>query len=570
MAKYFYETLTPTDYGFLVHESPVEHMHVMGLATFSAGPLAEEGRSVNFEKLKKAVADVLHKVPRYRQKLMWVEEEKNSLLGRVSSWVQPNTEYPPVWVDDDSFELDYHVRHTCLPHPGTDEQLKTLVGEIMSRQLDRSRPLWEMYIIEGMPDGRFACVTKMHHCLVDGESGIDLSAVMMHIDPNHVPEDGPAYKPRPAPSQAELKSETRKARFLKPWNVIKDLQDFGKESDSVGRELLDRGKAVADLVKTSMGQKRVDSPINGESSAQRIYEWLDLPLDEVKKAAKAADATINDAVLTIVTGAMREYCGSRGFAIESDPFRVSAPVSMRKRTGKKTAEGEMGNEVTQWTVPLPIHESSPMKQLAAIHAETAAMKDSTAVLAAQTITSILSLSPGLMGSMMGMSTFAVNTLVTNMRGPDFALYQCGSQMLVARPIVPLNGGLGVVIGVLSYNNTISFGLSGDPAIMEDLGEFREMLEKSFHALVKAAGASKQKQAKKAAPKKVAAKKKPVVRKVAPKKTAAKKKPAVRRVAPKKAAVKKKPATRKVAPKKPAARKKAATVRKKSGGARVLH
>jgi hypothetical protein len=259
---------------------------------------------------------------------------------------------------------------------------------------------------------------------------------------------------------------------------------------------------------------------------------------------------------------------------------------MRKRTGKKATEGEAGNEVTQWTVPLPIHESSPMKQLTAIHAETTGMKDSTAVLAAQTITSILSLSPGLMGSMMGMSTFAVNTIVTNMRGPDFALYQCGAQMLVARPIVPLNGGLGVVIGVLSYNNTISFGLSGDPAIMEDLEEFREMLENSFHALVKAAGASKQKEAKKAAPKKAAASKKAGTRKAAPKKAAAKKKPAARKVAPKKAAAKKKPAARKAAPKKAAAskttaarkaapkkavaKKKAATTRKKGSKARILH
>jgi hypothetical protein len=198
-----------------------------------------------------------------------------------------------------------------------------------------------------------------------------------------------------------------------------------------------------------------------------------------------------------------------------------------------------------------------------------------------------------MGSMMGMSTFAVNTIVTNMRGPDFALYQCGAQMLVARPIVPLNGGLGVVIGVLSYNNTISFGLSGDPAIMEDLGEFREMLEKSFHALVKAAGASKQKQAKKAAPKTPAARKKPATRKAAPKKAAAKKKPTTRKAAPKKAAAKKKPAARKAAPKKaaakkkpaarkavprkavplkkkPAAKKKAAKTRKKSSQARILH
>ena len=471
MAKYYYDTLTPTDYGFLVHESPKEHMHVTGLATFSAGPLALADGGVDFEKLKKAVADVLHRVPLYRQKLMWVEEEKTSLLGKVASWVQPNTEYPPVWVDDEHFDIDYHVRHSSLPHPGSDGQLKTLVGQIMSQQLDRSKPLWEVHIIEGLAGGGFACVTKMHHCMVDGESGMGLTAVLMHIDPNHVPEDGPVYRPRKAPSQAELKKEVRKASFLKPWKIIQDLQEFGKQSDNVGKELLDRTKAVGQLLSTSMGQKRAESPLNGESSAQRIYDWLDLPLDEVKSIARTVDATVNDVILTVVTGAVRDYCGGRGFDLKSEPFRVSAPVSMRKHSGKKIDEGETGNEVTQWTVPLPVHLGSPRKQLAAIHLETVAMKDSTAVLAAQTITSILSLRPGLMGAMMGQATVAVNTVVTNMPGPQFALYQCGAQMQVARPVVPLNGGLGIVIGVLSYNGTISFGLSGDPAIMDDLGEF---------------------------------------------------------------------------------------------------
>lgn len=483
MAKYHYDTLAPTDYGFLVHESPKEHMHVTGLATFKAGPLAEEG-GVNFEMLKKAVADVLHRVPRYRQKLMWLEEEKSSLLGRVSSWVQPNTEYPPVWVDDAQFDINYHVQHTSLPHPGSDAQLKALVGQVMSQQLDRSRPLWEVYIVEGLSDGRFACITKMHHCMVDGESGIDLTAVLMHIDPKHVPEDGPVYRPRPAPTQAELKKEIRKAQFTKPWKVMQDLQEFSRQSDNVGRDLLDRTKAVGEMLSTSLRMRREDSPINGESSAQRIYDWLDLPLADVKTVAKTSGTTVNDVVLATVTGAMRTYCGDRGFNTARDPFRVSAPVSMRKHAGKKTKEGEMGNEVSQWTVPLPINEASPRKQLAAIHEDTVAMKDSSAVLAAQTITSVLSLSPGLMGALMGQATAAVNTVVTNMPGPQFALYQCGAEMEIARPVVPLNGGLGVVIGVLSYNGTISFGLSGDPAIMDDLGEFRELLEKAFHSLAK--------------------------------------------------------------------------------------
>ncbi len=537
MAKYHYELLNPTDYGFLVHESPKAHMQVTGLAVFNAGPLGRKEGGVHFETLKKAVADVLHRVPRYRQELMWIEEEKSSLLGTVSSWVQPNTEYPPVWIDTPHFDIDYHVRHTSLPYPGTDEQLKALVGQIMSQQLDRSKPLWEVYIIEGLSDNRFACVTKMHHCMVDGESGIDLTAVLMHIDPKHIPKDGPEYKPRLAPTQAELKRETRKAQFMKPWKVFKDLREFSKQSDNIGQEILQRTKAVGELFSGSMMQKRADSPINGETSAQRSYEWIDLPLGKIKEIAKTSDATVNDVVLTIVTGAMRKYCGKRGFDLANDPIKVSAPVSVRKRTGKKLAEGEMGNEVAQWTVPLPVHQASPKKQLATIHAETVAMKDSSAVLATQTLTSIISLSPGLMGAMMGQATVGVNTVVTNIPGPQFPLYQCGAEMLVARPVVPLNSGLGIVVGVLSYNGIISFGISGDPAIMDNLGEYRVALEKSYTELAKLTGVAT------SSSKRSIAKKKTPTKKTTTKNASVKKK-VVRKAKPAAAATKKKTATSK--------------------------
>ena len=506
MAKYHYETLAPTDYGFLVSESPTEHMHVSGLAVFSAGPLAAGNGAVDFETLKKAVADVLHKVPRYRQKLMWLGEQKSSLMDKVTSMLQPRLAYPPVWVDDPEFDIDFHVRHACLPHPGNDEQLKTLVGQLGSRQLDRSRPLWEVYIIEGLSDGRFACFTKMHHCMVDGESGIDLTAVLMHIDPKHVPEDGPVFRPRPAPTPEQLRRELRKARVTMPWRVVQDLQTFGRQAENIGEELLERGRAVGELLNSSMGMKREDSPINGESSAQRVYDWLDLPLAEVKSVATATGTTVNDVVLATVAGAMRDYCSERGFDVQKDPFRVSAPVSMRKRTGKKNAEGEIGNEVTQWTVPLPVHESSPKKRLEVIHADTAAMKDSNAILATQTMTSILSLSPGLMGAMIGQATTAVNTMVTNIPGPQFPLYQCGAEMLVARPVVPLNKGLGVVIGVLSYNGTISFGLSADPAIMDDLEELRDILHKAHRDLLKTCVKVEPAAGRKTAPRKSGARK----------------------------------------------------------------
>lgn len=492
MADYHFETLAPTDYGFLLHESPSEPMHVTGLALFDAGPLAEGPGAVNFEKLKQAVADVLHKVPRYRQKLLWVAGESGSMLGQVAGWMSANTDYPPVWVDDPEFDIDYHVRHACLPHPGDEQQLKTLVSRISSRQLDRARPLWEVYIIEGLPDGRFACLTRMHHCMVDGESGIDLTAVLMHIDPGHVPEPGPAYQPRPAPTQQALKRELRKAQYLKPWQVIKDLQAYGTDTDRVGRDLLVRTTAIGRMLKSSVGQRRHDSPLNGASSAQRICDWLDLPLARVKAAAKARDATVNDAVLAIVTGAVRAYCLERDFDVATIPFSVSAPVSMRRHTGKQLAEGEIGNEVTQWTVNLPIHEAAAVKQMALIHAETAALKNSNAVLATQTLTNIFSLYPALMGTMIGQATAGVNTMVTNMPGPQFPLYQCGAEMLSARPIVPLNSGLGMVIGVLSYNGTISFGLNSDPAIIADISEFRELLERAYKALIKDAGPARKK------------------------------------------------------------------------------
>lgn len=438
---------------------------------------------------------MLHKVPRYRQKLLWVNGESGSMLDQVTGWMGSKSEYPPVWVDDADFDIDYHVRHACLPHPGNEQQLKTLVGRISSRQLDRAHPLWEVYIIEGMPDGKFACLTRMHHCMVDGESGIDLTAVLMHIDPGHVPKRGPAYRPRPAPSRQQLVRELRKAQYLKPWQVMRDLQAYGAQTDHVGKDLLERTTAIGRMLSSSVGQSREDSPVNGNSSAQRVCDWLDLPLARVKAAAKANDATINDAVLAIVTGAVRAYCLERDFDVEHIPFRVSAPVSMRKHTGQQLAEGEIGNEVTQWTVTLPIHEASPRKQMALIHAETAALKDSNAVLATRTLTNIVSLYPALMGAMIGQATAGVNTMVTNMPGPQFPLYQCGAQMLTARPIVPLNSGLGMVIGVLSYNGTISFGLNSDPAIIPDIGEFREQLARASKALVKDASPPQKRRSK---------------------------------------------------------------------------
>src|SRR5215475_11829379 len=220
MARYAYDRLSALDNSFLLLEKPNAYMHVAATQVFKTGPLRAEGGGVDAARIRKLVAALLHRIPRYRQKLAWIPFESH-----------------PVWVDDENFNLDYHLRHTSLPRPGTDEQLKRLSARIMQQHLDRDRPLWETWVVEGLEGDRFALITKVHHCMIDGVSGVDLLQILLSPDPQAQPEAPPTWIPRPVPSGLQLLRDEMARRLRLPFDAARDFRAFLRDADDVRREL---------------------------------------------------------------------------------------------------------------------------------------------------------------------------------------------------------------------------------------------------------------------------------------------------------------------------------------------
>jgi len=235
MAKSAYERLTALDNGSLQLEKPNAFQHVALTHTYEAGPFKKKNGGIDADTIQSAIAAGLHLIPRYRQKLIYIPLENH-----------------PVWVDDDRFNIGYHIRHTSLPHPGNEQQLKKLSARIMQQPLDRSRPLWETWVVEGLEGDRFALVTKVHHCMVDGVAGIDLLKIQMSPEPDRKIPQAPAFVPRPAPSRGELLIDEYVRRVRMPWGALRDIRNFVQETKDVRQEAFTRVRAVAETLKASL------------------------------------------------------------------------------------------------------------------------------------------------------------------------------------------------------------------------------------------------------------------------------------------------------------------------------
>ena len=333
MASYRYDRLSAQDNTFLVGETPNAHMHISGLSVFDIADLTTVEGGVDFPKLRSAVEGVLHRIPRYRQKLQWVP-----VMGN------------PVWVDDADFNLEYHVRHTSLPRPGDLGQLKKLAGRIMAQQLDRERPLWEMWIVEGLEGGeRFAMITKIHHCMIDGASGVDLAQLLMSEEPEKEPPEPLPFVPRPAPSPSELLRDEVQHRIGMPLAAIRGIRALREETEDFRAELGIRAKALGEMLSQAFDPPS-DTPINGPLGPHRRFDWITFSLEDVKALRRAGKCTVNDIVLATAAGAFREYLRYRNVDPTAIHFRASAPVSMRRDDER----GAMGNRVSSWMVRLPL------------------------------------------------------------------------------------------------------------------------------------------------------------------------------------------------------------------------
>lgn len=465
MSHYKYDRLTAQDSSFLIYEEPNVNMHVASVSIYKAGPLKTAQGGIDFERIKTAIGNILHRIPRYRQKIMWIQQGKTA-----------------AWVDDHQFNLDYHVRHTSLPKPGNREQLKTLASRVTETQLDRERPLWEIYVIEGLEGGdQFALINKIHHSMIDGTSGVELSQVLMSPDPDYVPEEPPVYFPRPTPSKWELLRDEYERFVTLPLKAAGDLRKFMNDSKDLYGEL----KVRVDALKETLSQigRPSENPLNGPLGPHRIVDWTFMPMQDVKNVRRELNCTVNDLVLATVTGAIRRFFLNRQVRPEDITFKVATPVSVRREHEKGKVAG---NRVSSWSVRLPIETADPMQQLKQIHHITHALKESNQALGVEMMMALAEWTPSLLTLGARAGGASNNTIVTNVPGPQFPLYLCGAQMMEIFPCVPLLPNMGIGIALMSYHGKLCWGFNADYGRVSDLASFVKYLRQSFESIAKAA------------------------------------------------------------------------------------
>jgi WS/DGAT/MGAT family acyltransferase len=463
MARYTYDRLTALDASFLMLEKPNAYMHVASTQIFEAGPLRNASGGIDADAVKNLTAAQLHLIPRYRQKLVYIPLETH-----------------PVWVDDDRFNLSYHLRHTSLPRPGTEEQLKRLSARIMQQHLDRSRPLWEMWVIEGLEGDRFALVSKVHHCMIDGVSGIDLMKILMSLEPEHELTEPPPYIPRPAPTRAELPRDELLRRPRLPLDTLRDARTFLREAQDARRELGFRLRAVRETLGQTL-RLASPTPLNRAIGPHRRFEWLSMDIAEIKAIRKSLGGSLNDVVLTVTAGAVRRFMERRQVNPRTLEFRILAPVSVRTEDER----GAFGNRVSAWVIDLPIGEDDPRARLEAIGRQTEKLKRSKQAVGAEVLTQVAEWTPSTLlalGARNVTRLLPFNMVVTNVPGPQVPMYMLGARMLEVYPHVPLADNLGLGIALLSYDGKIFWGLNADYDLVPDVREFVAAIRTSFEEI----------------------------------------------------------------------------------------
>jgi WS/DGAT/MGAT family acyltransferase len=455
------DPLSPQDALFLEVEDDVSHMHIGSVGIF-------EGPTPSREELLRAVESKLDRVPRYRQKIRFPPLH----LG------------PPVWIDDNHFNLDYHVRRTALASPGGEDELRALVGRVMSQQLDRAKPLWEMWAAEGLGDGRWALVSKTHHCMVDGVSATDLMSVLLDSEPDSERVPAPHWTPEPEPSLRALVTQPMAKRAASPAQILASLGDML-------RGPRDTAELVWQTVRGTVAMRSLlnvapKSSLNGSIGPHRRWDWAHASLKDVKIVRSGLGGTINDVVLTAISQGFRQLLLHRG----EDPARVIVrslvPVSVRRPQEK----GSYNNRVSAMFAQLPVHLADPVAQLESVRLQMEGLKASHEAVAGEVLTSLSGFAPALLLALGTRLAFrfpqrSLNTVTTNVPGPQKPLYLTGRRMLEAIPYVPLAGQLRVGVAIFSYDGSLKFGVTGDYDTAPDIRILCEGIERGMSDLVDA-------------------------------------------------------------------------------------
>lgn len=453
------EALSPLDASFLDIEDDVSHMHIGSVGIFEGPPPARE-------ELCDAVAAKLHLVPRYRERVRFPPLR----LG------------PPVWVDDPHFNLDYHVRRSALAAPGGEAELRALVGRVMSQQLDRTKPLWEMWVVEGLGGGRWALVSKTHHCMVDGVSATDLLSVMLDAEREPVRETAPRWRPARMPSGAELIAQPLARRLLTPVSALEAARALAGAPRQAAELALSTARGTAAM--RGLLRPTPGSSLNGPIGPHRRWDWAHAQLSDVKAVRAGLGGTVNDVVLAAITRGFRDLLAGRGEPLEPRTVRTLVPVSVR-RPGER---GTYNNRVSAMFAELPVGLADPVQRLDAVRRQMDTLKRSQQAVAGEVLTSLGGFAPSMLLALGMRVAFrvpqrSINTVTTNVPGPQQPLFLAGRRMLEAIPFVPLAGRVRVGVAIFSYDGALKFGVTGDYDSAPDIDVLCRGIEQGMAELV---------------------------------------------------------------------------------------
>jgi WS/DGAT/MGAT family acyltransferase len=467
-----FERLSTQDGSFLGFEGPATPMHVGAVAIFAAGPLATSDGGIDHARLARHVASRLHLLPRYRKRLAFTPIEG-----------------VPGWVDDERFELDFHLRRAALPRAGGEAELKELVARILSQPLDRKRPLWELWAIEGLEGDRFALLTKVHHSMVDGVAGANLLTLLFSRTPDEELQEAPPWAPEAPPGPWQLLLEDAAHRPRRATALARDALDALRAPGAAWSSLRGAADAVVQAVQHGAhwpAPTRFNRPIG----PHRRVEWLALDLEAVKAVKQALGGTVNDVVLATVAGALRGFLGTGGSLPARFDYRIVVPVNMRP-TGDA---GAGGNRVSAHFLSLPVAERDPRRRYAAVRAQTEGAKTSRAAEGIDLLTRLVDRAGAVGLARLGTSFVSwlqpYHLIVSNVPGPPFPLWVLGARLLEMYPQLPLFAGQGLGVAALSYCGRVGFGLVADRDLAPDLGALREALGESFAELSRLASGAR--------------------------------------------------------------------------------
>ena len=461
------ERLNVIDASFLYLERPNVHMHVAGVAILD--PSTTPGGRIDPDHLAGLVQDRIHMVPRFRQRVAFPPFG----MGR------------PVWVDDGDFDVEFHLRRAALPRPGGMRELADFVQRVHSRPLDRSRPLWEMYYVEGLEDGYSAVLFKSHHAMIDGASGIDIATVMVDFTPEPQPVERQPWTPQPPPSQAEFLVDAIRDQVSHPVNSLMD--GIGRVARAPS-EVWDQARAIlggaGEIVSRGVAPT---SPFNRDVGPNRRLALAQFPLADAKAVKDELGGTVNDVVLTTVAGALRRWYRRRGLSTDAVLLRAMVPVSTRDASQSMA----LGNQVSMFFVDLPIGIPDPTERLRHVAERTKELKSSHQAMAATAIMGSAQWAPptlhALAARLVARTRF-MNLVVSNVPGPQIPLYIGGARIVSAYPVMPLAPKVALSVAVTSLGGTLAFGYTGDWNALPDVDVLAEGTDQAIEELKKAAGA----------------------------------------------------------------------------------